>query len=277
MSYSLKLAESFDEIKKAQKLRTKKFKLTRFDSDEFDDYCDHLMLYDNSNLIGTMRLRQSKSSNHPLYSSQEFKLNGFEKRLLNHNFIEAGRICTEEGSSFLAPIMLLAGEFKYAQSRKIENFIGCTSFYTKKIKDAEDIFIYLEKKGFTIPRNKLIKTKEPYKISFNPEIPINEKPEIEALAKIYFDFGAKVISEPAFDKEFNCIDYLMAGNVKKIPEKFKELFSKALKKMEIDNKILKNSLFPVWKENKLFAPTPIIKMLSNRNQKRFQKRYELSI
>ena len=276
MVYRLKLAENKSEIKKAQELRTKKFDLTRFDSDIFDDYCDHLMLYQDNALIGTMRLRQSKSSKHPFYSSQEFKLNGFEKRLLNHNFIEAGRICTIEGSSFLAPIMLLTGEFKYAQSRNIENFIGCTSFYTENLQDAEDIFIYLEKGGFTASKNNLIKTKDYYKMDFNPSTPINENPHIESLAKLYLDFGAKIISEPALDKEFHCIDYLMAGNVKKIPDKFKRIFSQALNKMEIDDIILKKTLAPVWKERKKFPPLPKIKPLLKHNQKRFQKRYELS-
>ncbi len=273
--FFLKLAKNKEEIEKAQKLRTRKFKLKKFDSDEFDELCDHLLLYKEKDLIGTMRLRQSKSYNYPLYSSQEFELNGFEKKILNHNLIEAGRFCVKEGYSPFSPLMLLIGEFEYAKSRNIENFLGCTSFHTESQKDAEEIFLFLEKRGDTVERSKLIKTKEKYRIPFCPQEDLKKEIKIEPLPELYFNFGAKIISEPALDKEFHCIDYLMAGNVKKIPEKFVKMFSYAKKNLEMDSLIFKKTLFPIWKKKKKFFFLERINPQLKINEKKFQRRYGL--
>jgi len=283
MSYFIKLAENWGEIREAQILRTNAFGLERLDSDEYDDNSDHLLLYEEKKLIGTMRLRQSKSSNAPFYISQEFKLNGFEKRLLNHNFLEIGRLCTLKGSYRYSPLMLLATEFEYAKSRGIENFVGCTSFYQENLNDAEEIFSILEKQGKTVSKENLIKVKEDYKAYFYAEKQKKENIKIPSLAEIYFEAGAKIISEPAIDREFNCVDYLMAGNVKNIPKKFERVFNYSTKNLIFDNKIFEKTLIPIWKEKqdlsitqKIMVPNTILRFNQKRLQKKFQKRYELT-
>ena len=291
MTYIIKPAKSLEEITQAEILRAKsfgkKFGLEKeIDKDEFDDLCDHLLLYEFlygiMKLIGTARIRQFKYHKHPLYASQEFDVKEFKKRM--PNTIESGRICTiqemDSKKTYYAALMLLSGEKEYAIARNIKNFFGCTSFPTKSkkeediLREAEEIYSYLEQRGATIPRGYLLKSKKDYEGRFNPPLGTNKKLRIPAIADIYLMCGAKIISYPFWDKEFHCIDFLTIGDINAIPPKIQKRLDYVNSFLVFDEKIKKKTRIPLWKNKKENKIITKIKQKPKKRQIKYQKRFK---
>ena len=125
-------------VKAAQKLRFRSFFKQRLnsnqsDSDEFDKFCDHLVVIDTSIskefVVGTYRLLldNGNHSNIKLYTETEFDLKRLRKK--NIRILEAGRSCVDEDYRDKGIIRILwKGLSKYIIKQNIKFITGCASF-----------------------------------------------------------------------------------------------------------------------------------------------------
>jgi putative hemolysin len=214
---SVSLARSQAEIEEAQRLRYKVFAdelgaqlpdaATGLDRDEFDEWCEHLIVRDDDSLrvVGTYRilLPHRARALGRLYSESEFDLTR-----LSHVFpsmIEVGRSCVHRDYRSGATILLLwAGLAQTMKAGGYRHLIGCASapltdpHQTARLRD--DLQPYLaapEYRAFPrlpFPHEKLERA---------------TAAEMPPLIKGYLRVGARVSGEPAWDPDFNCADFLL--------------------------------------------------------------------
>lgn len=161
-NYEVRLAETPEEVDAAKALRyrvfyeemsatpTPEMRAKRLDFDEFDDYCDHLLVIDrnrsNGNLgvVGTYRmLRRSVAMQHRgFYTEQEYDCSA----LLNypHEIVEVGRSCVDSSyrSRGVMPIMW-RGLAACVMQNDIRMFFGCASFPGTRPEDMSAALSYL--------------------------------------------------------------------------------------------------------------------------------------
>jgi putative hemolysin len=217
-AFQITWASNASEIKEAQRLRYKVFaeemgaKLPsnpeNLDIDEFDAYCDHLLIRDQESLkvVGTYRVLPPHKALEigRLYSDSEFDLTR-----LNHlrpKLVELGRSCVHEDFRSGAVIMALwSGLAQYMQKHDYEIMLGCASIpmgdgghFAASLYNSlnNDQMAPVENHAF--PRLPL------------PLERLNGGLEVEPppLIKGYLKLGAKICSAPAWDPDFNTADVL---------------------------------------------------------------------
>ncbi|MDH6154455.1 putative hemolysin [Polynucleobacter sphagniphilus] len=211
-------ASNADEIKEVQRLRYKVFAEEmgahlpahpeNLDVDEFDAYCDHLLIRDQETLkvVGTYRVLPPHKAQEigRLYSDAEFDL-----VRLNHlrpKMVELGRSCVHADYRSGAVIMSLwSGLAQYMQKHDYEIMLGCASIpmadgghFAASLYNSlgNDQMAPIENHAF--PRLPL------------PLDRLNGGLEVEPppLIKGYLKLGAKICSAPAWDPDFNTADLL---------------------------------------------------------------------
>lgn len=216
--FKISWARGEDEIKEAQRLRYKIFAEEMgahlpvneegLDIDEFDPFCDHLLVRDPETLrvIGTYRVLAPHQANRlgRLYSDSEFDLSR-----LNHlrpKMVEVGRSCVHEDYRSGAVIMALwSGLGQYMKQYQYEIMLGCASI---PMADgghyAASLYSSLGPEQIAPVENHAF-----------PKLPLpldrlNANLNVEAppLIKGYLKLGAKICSAPAWDPNFNTADLL---------------------------------------------------------------------
>lgn len=236
--YELRFAETEVDLRAAQALRYRVFNLElgeglseshryRLDIDEYDMQCDHLIVIDRKteHVIGTYRMQTYSTavSGKGFYTTGEFDLNKLPLDILQKS-VEVGRACIEkEHRNGRVLYLLWRGIAKYMQITSCQYLLGCCSVNSTEPKQGWTVWHYLKNKNylhdtFTIP------TKSNY---FCPPVDDDIKTcdiELPQLFKLYIDLGAKVLSEPALDKQFKTIDFLILLDIENLDERSKSLF-----------------------------------------------------
>jgi putative hemolysin len=151
-NFEIRLAVTRKDVRRAQRLRYRVYyeegaataqgltALMRRDICRFDDFCDHLLVFDmaarNSlgharpKLVGTYRLlRRAVAERHGgFYSQSEFDIAPLLARHGNKDFLELGRSCVDAGYRTKRVIELLwRGLWIYAKHYRVDVLIGCAS------------------------------------------------------------------------------------------------------------------------------------------------------
>ncbi|QWD95585.1 GNAT family N-acetyltransferase [Polynucleobacter sp. MG-Unter2-18] len=217
-AFQITWACSASEIKEAQRLRYKVFaeemgaKLPsnpeNLDIDEFDAYCDHLLIRDQESLrvVGTYRVLPPHKALEigRLYSDSEFDLSRLDH--LRPKLVELGRSCVHEDFRSGAVIMALwSGLAQYMQKHDYEIMLGCASIpmgdgghFAASLYNSlsNDQMAPVENHAFPrlpLPLERL-----------NGGLAVEPPP----LIKGYLKLGAKICSAPAWDPDFNTADVL---------------------------------------------------------------------
>lgn len=226
-SYILKTAETYEELIESCRLRHEVFyqefqniEIPGIDVDRFDSHFDHLIIKHiaTNKIIGTYRLNCSTFSNHS-YTELEFNLKEIYK--LQGPHLELGRACIQKdhrkGASVIS--LLWRGITEYMNLSNANILFGCTSVKINTPKDAALLYKYLLDNGSVMTSNYSSPTKNFLVADFDiwfayfqngltpSQIELAES-LIPPLMKAYLKFGAKIASEPAFDKDFDCVDLL---------------------------------------------------------------------
>lgn len=234
-SLRYKVATSKEELEQAFKLRHQVFfeelvgthLENSIDLDKFDAQCDHLIIIDDkeSRIVGTYRLNCSKF-NHDFYSAQEFKM----RALLDRPEIklELGRACIHpEYRKGAVMLLLLKGIAEYMDKSKAQLLFGCASVMTNKPREAGLVYKYLKSKNQLSDEWDIVPT-EKYELpglyneikNFSDQLSNDEEKEaaelLPALCKAYLSFGCVMAGPPAYDAEFECIDFLTVLEVEKL-------------------------------------------------------------
>lgn len=233
-AFQITWASNPNEIKEAQRLRYKVFademgaklppNVEGLDVDEFDAYCDHLLIRDQETLkvVGTYRVLPPHKALEigRLYSDSEFDLSR-----LNHlrpKMVELGRSCVHADYRSGAVIMALwSGLAQYMQKHDYEIMLGCASI---PMADGGHFAASL----FNSLTNEQMAPVENHAF---PRLPLplerlNGGLEVEPppLIKGYLKLGAKICSAPAWDPHFNTADVLTMLRLSEINPRYAKHF-----------------------------------------------------
>ena len=224
------LATTDNLIKEAQALRYRVFakemgaKLKSehegLDYDEVDSYCDHLVVYDNSQqkIVGYTRLLSQQQAKRlgRFYSQDEFDLTAV--LALEGNFLEIGRTCVDpdyRGGAVLTT--LWSALVKYALEGQFNYLLGCASITPGPSGFAVDA-VYR-----AIDANNIA----PTHLQVTPVIAVptelrclRDESGIPPLLKAYLRFGALICGQPYWDRDFNCMDLLVLLPLDKLKDRY---------------------------------------------------------
>lgn len=233
-AFQISWASNPNEIKEAQRLRFKVFAEEMgaslpahpedLDIDEFDTYCDHLLIRDQETLkvVGTYRVLPPHKAAEigRLYSDSEFDLSR-----LNHlrpKMVELGRSCVHADYRSGAVIMALwSGLAQYMQKHDYEIMLGCASIpmadgghFAASLYNSlsNDQMAPVENHAFPrlpLPLERL-----------NGGLQVEPPP----LIKGYLKLGAKICSAPAWDPDFNTADVLTMLRLSEINPRYAKHF-----------------------------------------------------
>ncbi|HXY05395.1 MAG TPA: GNAT family N-acyltransferase [Burkholderiaceae bacterium] len=230
---SIGLARSAADLQDAQRLRFAVFaeelganlapSVAAIDQDEFDLYCDHLLVRvrQTGQVIGTYRILPPHRRDQigRLYSESEFDLSALED--LRPSLIEVGRSCVHsEHRSGAAILLLWAGLAQYMRKGRYRHLIGCASAHlTDGGAQAAGLRDRLQPYLSDAAHRVLPHMPFPHDRIARPE-----NVEIPPLIKGYLRLGAKVCGEPAWDPDFNSADFLMWLSLEDLHPKYARHF-----------------------------------------------------
>lgn len=216
---TLSLATTREEVREVQRLRYRIFIESSgrsalmndegLDVDEFDAYCDHLIVRDTGTLkvVGTYRLLGPGAAGQigRYYSEGEFDLSRLTH--LRSSTVEAGRACIHPDYRSGAVIMLLwAGLAAYMQRHRCEYLIGCASIcLSDGGHNAAAVYRGLTEKQLAPPEYRVV-PRVPFPIEGRGQ---DRKPEVPPLLKGYLRSGAWVCGAPAWDADFHTADLFL--------------------------------------------------------------------
>jgi putative hemolysin len=233
-AFQITWASNTSEVKEAQRLRYKVFaeemganlpkNVENLDIDEFDAYCDHLLIRDQESLkvVGTYRVLPPHKALEigRLYSDSEFDLVRINH--LRPKMVELGRSCVHEDYRSGAVIMALwSGLAQYMQKHDYEIMLGCASI---PMADGGHFAASL----YNSLTNEQMAPVENHAF---PRLPLpldrlNGGLEVEPppLIKGYLKLGAKICSAPAWDPDFNTADVLTMLRLSEINPRYAKHF-----------------------------------------------------
>ncbi len=243
-NYIIKTASNSDELEQVLTLRHQVFleellhkkRIIEVDFDKFDLLCDHLMIINKSDnsLIGTYRLNCTKFSNN-FYSATEFNIDAILE--LPGDKVELGRACVHpDFRNGMTIALLWKGLSEYMSASGSRFFFGCSSLKSMDYMFILNVYNALLHSGNLIhlPEVKPIgkfKSKSLKKL-IKKQIIDKDVDELGMLEKLppllksYIKAGARVIGEPAMDKDFQCFDFLTLLDFHNADQKYKDKYSK---------------------------------------------------
>jgi putative hemolysin len=234
--YRLRLAASIEDREEACRLRFKVFNIelreglassyaTGMDADQFDLFCDHLLVEDKltRGVVGTYRMQSGDAAARHLgyYSQQEFHLEPYEP--LRPYVLELGRASIDREHRTPEVLTLLwRGIAQYAQCFGFRYLIGCSSLHSEEPSDGWVLYRLLD--AFRAgPEFETLPT-APYICPHNWEqhdgkavdkaIDSVSAVKVPRLLKAYLAIGARICSPPAWDRAFGTIDFLTLLDLK---------------------------------------------------------------
>ncbi len=224
------------ELREAQRLRAEVFAAEfgvsfddpeGLDRDGFDDFCEHLNVYDVANglLIATTRLltREKARLAGSFYSAHEFDMTAMEK--LEGRVLEIGRTCVHEDYRSGAAITVLWSALAdYLLSQDFSYLLGCASI---SLRDGGHNFAaimpelrqqhFVEESLRVVPHRGLC-----------IDAPEGQaKASLPPLLKAYLRMGCKIGGEACWDPEFHCADVFVLLDVSALAGRYAQRFLKA--------------------------------------------------
>ncbi len=233
-AYQVSLADAGDEVREAQRLRFQVFKreysavmsggTQGIDDDEFDAYCDHLIVRcaQTQDIVGTYRVllpEQAKRIGR-YYSQGEVFMPRIERQL--SDVVELGRSCVHVDHRNGAVIMLLWSAIaRYMRHHGHRYLIGCASVSMRDggiqaalLWDQFKSSCLVDPMLEAFPKNRLQLD----------EISRSEQAVVPPLIRGYLRLGAKVCGEPNWDPDFNTADFLMLMDLEQIDPRYARHF-----------------------------------------------------
>ncbi|MFO7370083.1 MAG: GNAT family N-acyltransferase [Bacteroidales bacterium] len=229
--YCIKLAETFEEIDAALRLRFEVFNLemneglrssylTLRDEDSFDRQCHHLLVIEKNSreVVGTYRMQTYEMARKGcgFYAATEFEINRLGWFRLMQS-VELGRACiSREHRNGRVLFLLWKGIGQYLQIHQKRFLFGCCSFASQDVIEGTLMMNALIKRG-CVRKTPRIHPRKGYQ-SYQQELKntLLDMKNTPPLMEMYFRYGAKVCSYPAIDREFKTIDYLVVLDLSKL-------------------------------------------------------------
>src|SRR6266576_1728963 len=224
--FEVKIATEPSEVEQAQRLRFQVFNLElnkglkasyqrELDVDEFDPYCDHLIVRElkRGDIVGTYRLlRGSQARQHiGFYSEKEFDLSRI--KALGGELLELGRSCARKDfrDRALIPLMWEAIA-EQVKKHNVRYLFGCGSLYTTDVAEVSAMFSLLKNKYYAPPAYRVAPV-ENCAVKGIKQVRLTDEQalfqRLPSLIKGYLRIGALVCGAPALDNEFGTADFFL--------------------------------------------------------------------
>ena len=230
-NYSLKFASSEEELDEVLRLRFKVFNLelgeglassfeTFRDEDQFDAFFNHLIITDDrtGKIVGTYRMQTYEMAmrGKGFYSHSEYKLEMIPRVILR-NSVELGRACIDKDYRNSRVLYLLwKGLANYVVLTKKRYMFGCCSLTSQDSLDGWMLYSDLLKNGH-IQKEFGLEAQPPYQLDkFDKITELESTIAYPPLLRMYLRYGAKVVGDPAIDREFKTIDYFILLDAQKV-------------------------------------------------------------
>jgi len=239
--YEVTVANGIQEVREALRLRYEVFRMEfqkgvkcpasdEVETDLYDAHCQHLVVRhrETETVVGTYRLQswEMAQTGSGFYSSNQFELSGIPVPFLKQA-VEIGRGCIhKDHRNGRVLYMLWKGLAACLIAMGKTTLFGCCSIYSQNQDEGLFLMNSLEKKKY-VARGLMISARSAHKCfpSNNFDRPVYV-PEIPILFQKYLDFGAKVCSEPAIDRDFGSIDYLVMLHFHQMDRKIYNFFTR---------------------------------------------------
>jgi len=216
--YRARLAENDSDRAAVYRLRFLVFNLelnegleaafqTGQDRDEFDAFCDHLIVEDlrTGQAVGTYRLQSGTvaADNLGYYSEREFDFSPYER--LRESVLELGRAAVHRDHHSLEVLTLLwRGIAQYAAHRNLRYLIGCSSLTSQDPREGSAMYQRLQ----TFLVEPPLRTCPTVEYALSLTAGTGPPPKPPKLLRAYLSLGARICGPPALDREFRTIDFL---------------------------------------------------------------------
>lgn len=239
----VRLAATSEEVESAQRLRYEVFveeeknmrlrSETGLELDEYDAYCDHLIVEDTDTgkIVGTYRLLPGDRAvrNIGFYSETEFDLSGF--RPYAEQTLELGRSCIDPAYRGGKAIQLLwEGIASYISDRGYHFLIGCASVHMQSIEELNIVYTMLRRKEVITDRFGICPL-ETHRIADLKTLgcELDEKEvfrKLPPLMKGYQWLGAEIGGDPAYDEVFGTVDFFIILQKDRVTRRYRKHFLK---------------------------------------------------
>jgi putative hemolysin len=230
-------ATTWPEVREAQRLRYRVFgeemgakvpgRRHGLDADEFDAYCDHLLVRepDDGAVVGTYRVlppRQFDAAG-GLYAEAEFDLAPLAA--LRPALAEVGRACVDARYRSGGVIMMMWSALAdYMTVNRLAAMIGCCSL---PLRDggygAAALWRELMESHLAEPSLR-VRPRLPYPVELMSGA---IAPPAPPLLKGYLRLGARLLGPPAWDPDFNCADLPLLLRSADIQPRYRRRFLEA--------------------------------------------------
>lgn len=237
--YLVRFARTPEEVQRALRLRYEVFNLemgeglesshvTGRDEDEFDGACHHLIVIDTRSeaIVGTYRLQthEMAARAHGFYSDGEYVLDDLGEVILD-DAVEIGRACVHVDHRKQRVLFgLWKGLAAYIEHTGRRYLFGCCSLTSQDPHEGRAVLEYLRAKD--LARSDLnVRARPDYACVDTDDSPIDlGSVKIPKLFNTYLRFGALACSEPALDRDFKTIDFLVVMDTATLPEGVRAMF-----------------------------------------------------
>jgi putative hemolysin len=197
------------------------------DQDEFDGYCEHLLVRAESTaeIIGTYRVLTPAQAKRvgAWYSDAEFDLSACG--LDRSDTVELGRSCIHADHRNGPVLMMLwSALVRFLAQQRVHQLVGCTSIPLNVngvpspvgLAMAANVYRHLEMYLVPIDKRALPRVALPIEALSN-DLPAQPP----ALLRGYLRLGARLLGAPCWDAAFNTADVPVALNVQDLPLRFR--------------------------------------------------------
>ena len=208
--YNLELGEGLDESEE-----------TGRDADAFDVQCHHLFVQhkESGECVGTYRLQTSSMAMDGcgFYTDQEFRVAEIPESILAES-VEVGRACIGRAHRNGQVLQLLwKGLANYLLWNDKRYLFGACSLSSQDPAEGIALFRELSSTGCLHPTLR-IEPRSGWECRPSSALPLSQPvPEIPRLLEGYLNLGGHVCGEPALDRAFKTIDYLVLLDVEAMP------------------------------------------------------------
>jgi L-ornithine Nalpha-acyltransferase len=251
--FTLKLAQSSDELIAAQRLRYRVFVSElgakgptvdhgqERESDQFDEFYDHLILIDRrldaadlNHVIGVYRLLRGEvaRAGGGFYSANEFDLSALTSS--KRNLLELGRSCVDANyRGGVAVYLLWNGLAEYVLRHQIDVLFGVASYHGTNIAPIAQSLSFLYQNHLAPPELRVQVGPD-----FHQQMDIIEKSKIDrvvamaqtpALIKAYLRLGGSIGDGAFIDHDFNTIDVCLVMDTTRMSSRHKAAYTRRSK------------------------------------------------
>lgn len=231
-----------DEIQQAQRLRFEVFNLEMkkglktshqqgLDIDEYDPFCEHLIVRDlqSRQVVGTYRLLLGSEARKHLgfYSEREFDLENVKR--LPGELLELGRSCAHKDyrDKALIPTMWEAIA-DYVKRHRVRYLFGCASLYTIDPREVREFYSLLKQKYYAPEKFRVRPVPPKLFQDLDENVEIGDDDDLflrlPSLIKGYLRIGALLCGPPALDNEFGTTDFFLLLDMKRMSSEYLDRF-----------------------------------------------------